>query len=124
VRPSPRKAKSFDIGRGSTRRQTCWVYVIQLPDAVAERRNRRREIVYVGMTCRSVEHRFEQHKNGEKSARIIKKACRLGLGNRLRLRPDLMELAGNPQGSQHDALEQERALAKLLERRGYTVFSN
>ncbi|MCC6178372.1 MAG: GIY-YIG nuclease family protein [Chloroflexi bacterium] len=100
------------------------MYVIELPDAVAQRENPDREIVYVGMTSRTVEERFQQHLQGHHSARVIKRVIRLGLGSQLRLRPDLMRRAGNPQPNQHEALIRERALTRRLKRRGYTVFSN
>jgi hypothetical protein len=121
---SDTRSATFQILPGNTRPQEHWVYVIELPDAVAQRDNPDREIVYVGMTSRTVEERFQQHLHGHHSARVIKRVIRLGLGSQLRLRPDLMRRAGNPQPNQHEALIRERALARRLKRRGYTVFSS
>src|SRR5690349_23866561 len=62
------------------------VYVILLDDAVrknrwAQRLNPNRDpskpCVYVGMTGLPVEHRFENHRNGYKSAQVVK---RYGVG--------------------------------------------
>jgi hypothetical protein len=69
------------------------VYVVLLDDAVAKhssilRANPRRDpskpCVYVGMTGLPVDHRFENHKNGYKSAWVVKKYG-------VRLMPELYE---------------------------------
>src|SRR5690242_20112363 len=58
------------------------VYVVLLDDAVAKhrfvlrlnpKRNANKPCVYVGMTGLPVEHRFENHRNGYKSARVVEK---------------------------------------------------
>jgi hypothetical protein len=58
------------------------VYVILLDDKVAKhpsiltlnpKRDSSKPCVYVGMTGIPVEHRFENHKNGYKSAWVVKK---------------------------------------------------
>ncbi|SRR6266436_1853877 len=58
------------------------VYVILLDNAAAKHRSilrlnpnrdRLKPCVYVGMTGIPVEHRFENHKNGYKSAWVVKK---------------------------------------------------
>jgi hypothetical protein len=57
------------------------VYVILLDDAVAKhpsilrlnpKRNPLKPCLYVGMTGLPVEHRFENHKNGYKSAWVVR----------------------------------------------------
>src|ERR1700743_49280 len=69
------------------------VYVILLSDAVrktraAARLNPNRDpskpCVYVGMTGLPVDHRFENHRNGYKSARVVKE-------HGVRLLPELFE---------------------------------
>src|ERR1041385_7320094 len=80
------------------------VYVVLLsPSALKDpsvlRRNPTRDprkpAVYVGMTGLSVDHRFENHRNGYKSARLVKKYG-------LRLLPELYEYL-NPMPYAHAA---------------------
>jgi hypothetical protein len=68
--------------------------------------------VYVGMTGLSVEQRFENHKNGQKSAWVVKKYG-------LRLMPELYAFL-NPMPFEA-AAQMERDLAEDLRVDGYTV---
>lgn len=79
------------------------VYVIELAAGAGRRRDPRIPWVYVGSSAREPEIRFEQHRRGYKSARLVKRFA-------LRLRPDLYEDLPPFRGSAaaRDA-EQERA---------------
>ena len=97
------------------------VYVVQLGDAVAKhpsilRLNPKRDplkpCVYVGMTGIPVDHRFENHKNGYKSAWVVRKYG-------LRLMPELYEHL-NPMPFEA-AVQMELELAEDLRALGYTV---
>jgi hypothetical protein len=97
------------------------VYVILLDAAAAKhpsilRLNPRREpskpCVYVGMTGIPVDHRFENHKNGYKSAWVVKKYGK-------RLMPELFEHL-NPMPFEAAAV-MEKELAEDLRAEGYTV---
>lgn len=89
------------------------VYVIELDRAAGRRRDPRIPWVYVGSSARSPERRFEQHRNGYKAARLVK---RFGL----RLRPDLYEDLGTFKGSK-TAAEAERGRAKELANCGFVA---
>ena len=97
------------------------VYVILLKPEVAEhgsilRRNPNRDpakpCLYVGMTGLPVEHRFENHKNGYKSAWSLKKYG-------IRLMPELYEHL-NPMPFEA-ATQMEKDLTEDLPAEGYTV---
>jgi hypothetical protein len=97
------------------------VYVILLDPAVAQhptvsRANPRRDpakpCVYVGMTGLPVEHRFENHKHGYKSAWTVEKYG-------VRLLPELFAHL-NPMPFEA-AAQMERDLAEDLRCQGYTV---
>jgi hypothetical protein len=97
------------------------VYVVLLRDAVAKhpsilRLNPKRDplkpCVYVGMTGIPVDHRFENHKNGYKSAWVVKKYG-------VRLMPELYEHL-NPMPFDA-AVQMELELAEDLRAAGYTV---
>jgi hypothetical protein len=68
------------------------VYVIELAREAGRRRDPRIPWVYVGSSARDPETRFEQHRNGYRSARLVKRFA-------LRLRPDLYEDLGAFRGS-------------------------
>ena len=68
---------------------------------------------YVGMTGLSPEQRFENHKNGIKSAKVVKRYGE-------RLVPRLYQHL-NPM-SYRKAVEMEVALADSLRKRGYQVY--
>jgi predicted GIY-YIG superfamily endonuclease len=97
------------------------VYVILLDDAVAKhpsvlRSNPKRDpakpCVYVGMTGLPVEHRFENHKHGYKSAWTVEKYGK-------RLMPEFYEHL-NPMPFEA-AAQMEKDLAEDLRAQGYTV---
>src|SRR5437867_10591258 len=97
------------------------VYVILLHDTVAKhvpilRLNPKRDplkpCVYVGMTGIPVDHRFENHKSGYKSAWVLRKYG-------VRLMPELYEHL-NPMPFEA-AVQMEVELAEDLRAAGYTV---
>jgi hypothetical protein len=97
------------------------VYVVLLDDRVAQHpsilrlnpaRNQSKPCVYVGMTGLPVDHRFENHKNGYKSAWVVRKYG-------LKLMPELYEHL-NPMPFEA-ALQMEKELAEELRSEGYTV---
>jgi len=97
------------------------VYVILLKDAVAKhssilrvnpRRDPLKPCVYVGMTGIPVDHRFENHKYGYKSAWVVRKYG-------VRLMPELYEHL-NPMPFEA-AVQMETELAEDLRAAGYTV---
>jgi hypothetical protein len=97
------------------------VYVVLLRDAVAKhpsilRLNPKRDplkpCVYVGMTGIPVDHRFQNHKNGYKSAWVVRKYG-------VRLMSELYEHL-NPMPFDA-AVQMELELAEDLRAAGYTV---
>jgi hypothetical protein len=97
------------------------VYVVLLSKAALKdlsilRRNPARDpskpAIYVGMTGLPVDHRFENHKNGYKSARLVRKYG-------VRLLPELFEHL-NPMPYEH-AVQMEKDLADDLRAQGYAV---
>ena len=97
------------------------VYVVllstrALKESSVSRLNPKRDpskpVVYVGMTGLPVDHRFENHKNGYKSARLVR---RYGL----RLMPELYEHL-NPMPFEA-AAQMEKDLTEDLRNEGYTV---
>lgn len=97
------------------------VYVILLRDSVLKdpgvlrsnpKRDSRKPCVYVGMTGLPVDHRFENHKNGYKSARAVRR-------HGVRLMPELFEHL-NPMPFEA-AAQMEKDLAEDLRNEGYTV---
>ena len=97
------------------------VYVVLLSKSALKdlsilRRNPGRDpskpAVYVGMTGLPVDHRFENHKNGYKSARLVRKYG-------VRLLPEMYEHL-NPMPYEH-AVQMERDLADDLRAQGYAV---
>jgi predicted GIY-YIG superfamily endonuclease len=99
------------------------LYVIELDREVFNIRRFREEnpdhrpdkpCVYVGMTGRTAEQRFEQHKSGYKANRYAKK---YGIRLRKRLYHRFQEIATHA-----EALQAERSLAERLRKRGYAVW--
>ena len=115
------RAASVSINPAMARRYHHNVYVILLDDAVLKHRavarlnpkcDPSKPCVYVGMTGLPVEHRFENHKHGYKSAWTVK---RYGIC----LLPELFEHL-NPMP--YDAAAQmEKDLTEELRSQGYTV---
>jgi hypothetical protein len=89
------------------------VYVIELSSAAGRRRDQRIPWVYVGSSARDPEARFEQHRRGYRSARLVKRFA-------IRLRPDLYEDLGAFRGSRL-AREAEVARAKELADCGFVA---
>lgn len=97
------------------------VYVVLLSKAALKevsilrlnpKRDPAKPAVYVGMTGLPVDHRFENHKNGYKSARLVRKYG-------VRLLPELFEHL-NPMPYEH-AAQMEKDLAEDLRAQGYAV---
>jgi hypothetical protein len=110
----------------------CTVYVIELSRKVYTENWKFRaanpqyngvlECLYVGMTSRTPQERFAQHKSGalskkghDLSSTIVKKYGRY-------LRPSLYQHIGPL--SRAEALEVEKGLALELRRKGYAVWTN
>lgn len=89
------------------------VYVIELDRGAGKRRDPRLPWLYVGSSARAPEERFEQHRSGYKSARLVKRFS-------LRLRPDLYEDLGPIKGSKA-TVEAEKARARELARCGFVA---
>ena len=97
------------------------VYVVLLSKRALKdwsilRRNPNRDpskpAIYVGLTGLPVDHRFENHKNGYKSARLVRKYG-------VRLLPELFEHL-NPMPYEH-AVQMEKDVAEDLRGQGYAV---
>jgi len=97
------------------------VYVILLSDRALKessilrpnpKRDPAKPCVYVGMTGLPVDHRFENHKNGYKAARLVRKYG-------VRLMPELYAHL-NPMPFEA-AAQMEKDLAEDLRDEGYTV---
>ena len=89
------------------------VYVIELAREAGRRRDPRIPWVYVGSSARDPETRFEQHRGGNRSARLVKRFA-------LRLRPDLYEDLGAFRGSRL-AREAELRRARELAECGFVA---
>ena len=88
--------------------------VLQIPAVSRLNPNRipSKPCVYVGMTGLPVDHRFENHKNGYKSARLVKKYG-------IKLMPELYQHL-NPMPFEA-AAQMEKDLTEDLRAEGYTV---
>ena len=100
------------------------IYVIELDKQVLEKRKFREAnpdyvddspCVYVGMTSRTPEERFEQHKSGYRSSRIVKQFG-------IRLKPRQYQSL-NPM-SRDEATEMELEKARRLRKKGWGVWVN
>ena len=98
------------------------IYVIELDKAVLEKKkfleanpqyDGKKPCVYVGMTGRTPEERFDQHKSGYKSSNYAKK-----YGIRLKSR---LFASHNPM-TYEDACDMEKEKARRLRKRGYAVW--
>jgi len=92
------------------------VYVIELAAGAGRRRDPRIPWVYVGSSARDPEIRFEQHRRGYKSARLVKRFA-------LRLRPDLYEDLPDFRGSTA-ARDAEEGRARELAGCGFVAHSD
>lgn len=90
------------------------VYVIELEREAGVRRDPRIPWVYVGSSVRTPEERFEQHLEGYKSARLVKRFAK-------RLRPDLFEDREPVRGGSKAAVKAEKARARELARAGFVA---
>jgi predicted GIY-YIG superfamily endonuclease len=97
------------------------VYVVLLSKAALKevsilrlnpKRDPAKPALYVGMTGLPVDHRFENHKNGYKAARLVRKYG-------VRLMPELYEYL-NAMPYEH-AVQMEKDLAADLRAQGYAV---
>ena len=100
------------------------IYVIELDKEVLEKKKFRdanpdyeegKPCVYVGMTSKTPEERFQQHKEGYRASRIVKKFG-------VRLKPRQYE-SHNPM-SRDEASELEFEKARRLRRKGWGVWVN
>jgi hypothetical protein len=100
------------------------IYVIELDSSILKLRKfsdknpnykKGKPCVYVGMTYRTPEERFQQHKKGYKSSRYVKKYG-------TRLKPRLYK-SHNPL-TQEEAEKMEVEKARRLRKRGYAVWQN
>jgi predicted GIY-YIG superfamily endonuclease len=101
------RAAKEDSGRSSRGHHS--VYVVYLRNAKGDGK----AAYYVGMTGLSPEQRFQNHKNGLKAARIVKR-CGERLVPRLYTHLNPMPYA--------KAKEMEMMLADSLRKRGYVVY--
>jgi hypothetical protein len=100
------------------------VYVIGLDETVLQHKKfleanpgykPGKSCVYVGMTARTPQERFQQHKSGYKSGKFVK---RYGLHLRKRLYEKYNPL------TYEEAQKLEVALARKLREKGYAVWQN
>ena len=100
------------------------IYVIELDRAVLKKKKfleanphykGDKPCVYVGMTGRTPEERFQQHLDGHKSSKYVKKFG-------MRLRPRLYR-SHNPM-TYDEACKMEEEKARRLRKRGYAVWQN
>lgn len=100
------------------------IYVIELSQEILANKKFReanpdyisgKPLAYVGMTSRNPEERFNQHKTGYKSSRVVKK-----YGTRLKPR---QYTALNPM-TYNEAVKMEKQKTKQLRKRGWGVWSN
>jgi hypothetical protein len=89
------------------------VYVVLLSDDVGTRRNAEFPSVYVGQTGLRPEHRYQNHKSGNRSSKYVRNYG-------IRLMPEIYEQF-NPM-TYEESMEIEGELADYLEEVGYTVY--
>ena len=109
------------------------VYVIELSKKVYTENRKFREAnpqfngvlqcLYVGMTSKSPQERFEQHKTGYVNKKGYKLSANIVEKYGLYLRGSLFQHI-DPLGNRLDALETEKNLALELRRQGYAVWFN
>ena len=109
------------------------VYVIELSKKVYTENRKFREAnpqfngvlqcLYVGMTSKSPQERFEQHKTGYVNKKGYKLSANIVEKYGLYLRGSLFQHI-DPLNNRLDALETEKNLALELRRQGYAVWFN
>ncbi len=80
------------------------------------------ECLYVGMSSKSPQERFKQHKTGYRTKKGHKIASKIVERYGLYLRPSLFE--DIPRMNQQEALKMEKELALQLRRKRYAVWFN
>ena len=80
------------------------------------------QCLYVGMTSKTPQERFQQHKTGYRNAKGHKLSANIVQKYGRYLRPSLYQDIGPL--SRAEALEVERGLALELRRKGYAVWTN
>jgi hypothetical protein len=80
------------------------------------------ECLYVGMTSKNPQERFQQHKTGYRNAKGHNLSSSIVRKYGLYLRPSLYQSIGPL--SREEALEVELGLALELRRKGYAVWTN
>lgn len=80
------------------------------------------QCLYVGMTSKTPQERFRQHKTGYRNAKGHKLSANIVERYGLYLRPTLYQHIGPL--SREEALEVEKGLTLELRRKGYAVWSN
>lgn len=108
------------------------VYVIELSRKVFTENRKFREAnpqfngalecLYVGMTSKTPQERFEQHRTGHRSAKGHKLSAAIVQKYGRYLRPSLYQ--DIPPMSREEALDVEEGLALELRRKGYAVWFN
>jgi len=88
------------------------VYVIELKPCEAPEGSK--GAVYVGQSWHSPQHRFEQHKQGIRAARVVNRSW-------VRLNPGLSKGWG-PYETRQESERAEAELAVKLRRKGYRVY--
>lgn len=81
-----------------------------------------RECLYVGMTSKTPQERFAQHRTGYRNAKGHKLSANIVERYGLYLRPSLYQDIGPL--SRAEALDVEKGLALELRRKGYAVWTN
>jgi hypothetical protein len=109
LKPESGRADSVNVAP-----QEYFVYVIELDDRAGPRRRSDHPNIYVGQSVHPPRVRFQQHLDGYKASRVVR---RFGL----HLRPGLYH-SHNPLPSRQAALSMEKELTRRLKNRGYTVF--
>lgn len=89
------------------------LYVIELSEAAKERFHTDKVCLYVGQSYHSAEERFQQHLNGVRASRHVRKFG-------VKLRPDLFDPTMVFE-AKHQAERAERRLGNQLKHRGYFV---
>lgn len=80
------------------------------------------ECLYVGMTSKTPQERFAQHRTGYRNAKGHKLSANIVERYGLYLRPSLYQHIGPLSGA--EALDVEKGLALELRRKGYAVWTN
>ena len=110
------------------------VYVIELSKKVFSENRRFREAnpqfngqlecLYIGMTSKSPQERFRQHKTGYRNKKGYNIASRIVQRYGKYLRGSLFNHLNTEPMSRNEALRMEKQLALYLRRKGYAVWFN